>query len=293
METRELRYFVAVAEELHFARAAARVGIEQSPLSKAISEFERGLGVQLFVRTRRSTRLTHVGEILLSDARRILAEIDQARLSIIAACAGRTGRLRVALCDGLAHPRISRLLALTRHEEPEVEVQIGHSSLPMQSQNLRGGALDIGFTLSPSNDPELQSLPLWQDAVIVIMRPDNPLAMQRSIRQITADMGTVILLGERVSNGHGCFVHQWLMPQEQSFASIQHVQNVELLLTMVAAGYGMGMLSAAQLETISRPDLVMRPLSVRGATITTFILLGREPCSALVDRFTERARKMV
>src|SRR6266700_8224129 len=72
METRELRYFVAVAEELHFARAAARVGIEQSPLSKAITEMERHLGVRLFVRTRRSTQLTGVGEMLLEDARRIL-----------------------------------------------------------------------------------------------------------------------------------------------------------------------------------------------------------------------------
>jgi DNA-binding transcriptional LysR family regulator len=62
METRELRYFVAVAEELHFARAAARVGIEQSPLSKAITEMERRLSVRLFVRTRRSTQLTYVGE---------------------------------------------------------------------------------------------------------------------------------------------------------------------------------------------------------------------------------------
>ncbi len=68
METRELRYFVAVAEELHFARAAARVGIEQSPLSKAVTEMERHLGVRLFVRTRRSTQVTYVAEVLVPDA---------------------------------------------------------------------------------------------------------------------------------------------------------------------------------------------------------------------------------
>src|SRR5882672_7942008 len=96
METRELRYFVAVAEELHFARAAARVGIEQSPLSKAITEMERHLGVRLFVRTRRSTQLTYVGETLLSDARRILAQVDQAQRNMKAAASGRRGRLRIA-----------------------------------------------------------------------------------------------------------------------------------------------------------------------------------------------------
>jgi DNA-binding transcriptional LysR family regulator len=89
METRELRYFVAVAEELHFARAAARVGIEQLPLSKAITEMERHLGVRLFVRTRRSTRLTFIGETLLPDARRILAAVDQARRNIRGAALGR------------------------------------------------------------------------------------------------------------------------------------------------------------------------------------------------------------
>jgi DNA-binding transcriptional LysR family regulator len=85
MELRLLRYFIAVAEELHFGRAAARVGIEQSPLSKAITDMERRLGVRLFIRTRRSTQLTYVGETLLPDARRILVEVDQAHRNIKAA----------------------------------------------------------------------------------------------------------------------------------------------------------------------------------------------------------------
>ena len=101
-ELRELYYFVAVAEELHFARAAERVGINQSPLSKAITLMERQLGVRLFVRDRRSTRLTPIGEMLLADARKILAAASQARLSVLAAAEGRTGRLRIAIGDGLA-----------------------------------------------------------------------------------------------------------------------------------------------------------------------------------------------
>src|ERR1700721_769368 len=101
METRELRYFVAVAEELHFARAAARVGIEQSPLSKAITHMERRLGVRLFIRTRRSTQLTAAGETLLLDARRILAEVDAAQRRLSAVAAGHRGRLRVGLGEDL------------------------------------------------------------------------------------------------------------------------------------------------------------------------------------------------
>src|ERR1700678_3936276 len=123
MELRLLRYFIAVAEELHFGRAAARIGIEQSPLSKAITDMERHLGVRLFVRTRRRTQLTYVGETLLPDARRILAQVDQAHRNIKAAALGSIGRLRIAICDGLAHPRIAKLLAQSREEDPEIDIQ--------------------------------------------------------------------------------------------------------------------------------------------------------------------------
>jgi DNA-binding transcriptional LysR family regulator len=126
-ELRELTYFVAVAEELHFARAAERVGINQSPLSKAITVMERHLGVRLFVRTRRSTQLTYVGETLLPDARRILAEVDQASRNIKAAASGRRGRLRVAIGDGLADPRIAGLFAQSRDEDSEIESTVGAS----------------------------------------------------------------------------------------------------------------------------------------------------------------------
>jgi DNA-binding transcriptional LysR family regulator len=118
METRELRYFVALAEELHFGRAAARVCIEQSPLSKAITEMERNLGVKLFVRTRRSTQLTYAGETLLQDARQILSAVDQARDNIRRVATGRRGRLRIAVCDGLAQGRIAKLVAESVNAPP-------------------------------------------------------------------------------------------------------------------------------------------------------------------------------
>src|SRR5258707_9705117 len=141
METRELRYFVALAEELHFARAAARVGIEQSPLSKAITSMERRMGVQLFIRDRRRTMLTNAGETLLQDARPILAAIDQARRNIRTAAAGRRGRLYVAVCDGLAPWRIAQLVAECRRRDPEVDIQLVHNVLSIQVRDLRARVL--------------------------------------------------------------------------------------------------------------------------------------------------------
>jgi DNA-binding transcriptional LysR family regulator len=291
MELRELRYFIAVAEELHFARAAARVGIEQSPLSKAITEMERHLGVRLFIRTRRSTQLTYVGKTLLPDARRILAEVDQALRNMKAAALGRRGRLRIAIGDGLTDPRIAELFARSRAEDPEIDIQIMHSPLMAQLRDLHSGALDIGFALSPSNDRELRSVPLWKDPAALVLRPDHPLSAEPAIRQIDADTGALILLGERVSAGTEP-IDAWLLSSAQTATSIEYVASIELLLTKVAAGYGAGLISATQAETHRRSDLVMRPLHIPGALITTYLLHRHDDPSRVVARFTERAQQM-
>ncbi|OVZ26994.1 LysR family transcriptional regulator, partial [Pseudomonas aeruginosa] len=97
MELRHLKYFLAVAEELRFARAAEKLHIEQSPLSRAIKELEEELGVVLFARTTRSTRLTRAGKLFLEHVRRVLAAVEQARESVKAAANGFHGQLRVAL----------------------------------------------------------------------------------------------------------------------------------------------------------------------------------------------------
>lgn len=111
MELRHLRYFIVVAEELHFARAAARLHIEQSPLSRAIKDLEVDLAVQLFERTTRSTRLTWAGEVFRGEAQRVLSTLDQATVSAKAAAEVYRGTLRIALSDGVALPRLAFLLA--------------------------------------------------------------------------------------------------------------------------------------------------------------------------------------
>lgn len=116
MELRHLRCFLAVAEELHFARAAEKLHIEQSPLSRAIKELEEELGVVLFARTTRSTRLTRAGKLFLEHVRRVFTVLEQARDSVKAAAHGFHGQLRVALSDGITPSRLPALLALCQQE---------------------------------------------------------------------------------------------------------------------------------------------------------------------------------
>ncbi len=118
MELRHLRCFSAVAEELHFARAAERLHIEQSPLSRAIKELEADLGVLLFERTTRSTRLTRAGRMFREHVPRVFAVLEQARRSVKSAAAGYDGQLRIALSDCIAPSRLTALLAQTRCAMP-------------------------------------------------------------------------------------------------------------------------------------------------------------------------------
>lgn len=124
MELRHLRCFLAVAEELHFARAAERLHIEQSPLSRTIKELEDELGARLFARTTRSTRLTRAGKLFLEHVPRVFAALQQARDSVKAAANGFHAQIRIALSDGITPSRLPTLLALCRQEEPEIEIRL-------------------------------------------------------------------------------------------------------------------------------------------------------------------------
>src|SRR5471032_1723923 len=148
MELRLLRYFVVVAEELHLARAAERLGIEQSPVSRAMRDLERILGVPLFDRSSRRTQLTWAGRVLLDECKRVLTTVDQALQATRSAAQGYQSHLRMAVCDSLAQPRIATLLARSREEEPELGIRVVEMSFRQQLTALHNDLLDIGFAQS-------------------------------------------------------------------------------------------------------------------------------------------------
>ncbi len=146
MELRHLRCFVAVAEELHFARAAERLHMEQSPLSRTIKDLEYRLGVQLFERTTRRTRLTWAGTVLLQEARRVIAVVEQAKASVKGAASGYRGQLRIALSDGVPQSRLASLLALCREEDPDIEIFLREVPSAMQTRGLLDDLFDVGLS---------------------------------------------------------------------------------------------------------------------------------------------------
>lgn len=146
MELRHLRYYVAVAEELHFGRAAERLGIAQPPLSRQIRDLEREIGVELFERVPRGVELTAAGIAFLPEARLTLAQADRSQRSAQREARGETGRLRVGFVEAATHSGIlPDVLSFFRVHLPSVGLSLLELDTPLQAEALRDGRIDVGI----------------------------------------------------------------------------------------------------------------------------------------------------
>ena len=290
MELRRLRYFVAVAEELHFLRAAQRLHIEQSPLSRAIKDLEADLGVRLLQRTTRSTRLTRAGEVFLEEARRILAAVAQARASARDAAKGAKGRLTIGFADGIAHPRLSSLLARYRADADQVEIKVLQMSFEQQVKALHSGSLDAGFSFGGVKKNGLQADAVWTDPVSAVLPAQQPLAAKPQIELKEVAREPLVLCGAKSASDRYTQLEAAILAASESPNVVDHAANQDVLLTLVGAGYGVGFVLGAQAETIRRPDIVVRPIASPPLLVKTYLLYRTDDLSRAVASFVEHAQ---
>ena len=272
MEFRHLRYFLAVAEELHFARAAERLHIEQSPLSRAIRELEEELGAQLFVRTSRSTRLTLAGKLLMENAPRVLLAQDQARESVKAAANGFHGRLRVALSDGITPSRLPALLARCREEDPEIEIRLFEVPLAQQLSGLRDDLYDAGFSMADEVGDGIIIEPAWEDELMVAMPARHELLAHKKVPLDEVLQHPLVLGDPAVCEGHAKQIDRILRKQDREPLIEQYVATFDVMMTFVSAGLALGLAGAAHIASSREPGVVGRPLAGKSPMLTTYLL---------------------
>lgn len=185
LELRTLRYFVAVAEELHFGRAATRLHMSQPPLSRAIRRLEDEAGAPLLTRSPAGVALTPVGAVLLAEARALLAHADRVRVRVGAA-AGRAALTVGILGDG-TDPGAARLAAAYRREHPGVRIHVRDTDLTDPTCGLRAGLVDVALTRAPFDETALTVRTLRTDPVGVVLRADDPLAGRDRLRPADLD----------------------------------------------------------------------------------------------------------
>ncbi|ABX36840.1 TPA: LysR family transcriptional regulator [Pseudomonas aeruginosa] len=292
MELRHLRCFVALAEELHFTRAAERLHIEQPPLSRAIKELEDDLGVVLFERNRRGTVLTEAGATFLQDVRRVFAVLKQAQENVQAVAAGLSGSLRIAVSDGAIDPRLSALLARCREEEPEIEIRLSEVPLADQLRGLRSGDFSIGFAHTAEVGDGIVTEPLWHDPLVVAVPARHPLLSHKAVPLHQLAIYPLVLCDPQVCEGYYRELARLLRPLERPPDVAEHVSSLDMMLTLVGAGYGVGFITETRIAASLRPDVVIRPLAMDSAVITTYLLRpAGEDSPVSVERFIARLRE--
>ncbi|WP_075258217.1 LysR family transcriptional regulator [Herbaspirillum camelliae] len=290
MELRHLRCFLAVAEELHFARAAERLHIEQSPLSRAIKELEEELGVVLFARTTRSTRLTRAGKLFLDHVPRVFAALQQARDSVKAAANGFHGQLRIALSDGITPSRLPALLALCRQEEPEVEIRLTEVPLSQQIKGLHDDLYDLGFARADEVGDGIVAMPVWNDPLMVAVPARHPLLAHKRILLEELLRYPLVLCDPQACEGHARQVERVLRRVDMEPLVAERVASCDLMMALVSAGFALGLTGAAHIAASREQGVVARPLVGRPPMLTTYLLrLDSEPSETLA-RFIERVQ---
>ncbi|OAH16212.1 LysR family transcriptional regulator [Streptomyces jeddahensis] len=267
MDLRQLRYFVAVAEERHFGRAAERLHMAQPPLSQAIRRLEAELGVELFQRTTRRVDLTSAGRAYLDRVRAILAEVDAAAHHARRVAAGAVGHLTLG-CVGSA--TYSLLPTLSRHlatELPGIDFSFrGEMLAPDQVEALRSGAIDVALLRPPVADPALTVHTLRRDRLVVALPVEHPLAPKTQVR--AADLAGVDLIvhwADRHSVMHD--VVFGVLRDAGVEPHVRHeVGETSTLITLVAGGLGVAVVPEP-VTALTLRGVVYRPLVRPAAAI--------------------------
>jgi DNA-binding transcriptional LysR family regulator len=287
MEFRHLRYLVALADELHFGRAALRLHISQPPLSQQIRQLEKELGVQLFERTNRKVRLTDAGRRLVDEANLVLGSIDHISRIASQAGGGEIGHLSVGVTGSINQALIDTMRLLGR-KHPAVRIELQYMSTGTQVEALREGRIDIGFLSLPIHDPTLilektKTEPLW-----IAMPKTHPLARVRKVPPSSLANQDIILFPRRVTPGlHDTITN---MCSEAGF-TLNVVHEVDSMvggLTLVSAGLGIAFTTPDAQKLW--PDIAFRPIE-SSVTVEQGIAYNREAMSPVLETFLHALRE--
>ncbi|MFF7634177.1 LysR substrate-binding domain-containing protein [Kitasatospora sp. NPDC008050] len=292
MELRQLRYFVTVAEELHFGRAAARLLIGQPAVSQQIRRLERELKVELFDRSPRLVRLTSAGEAFLPAARDVLRAEDSALAVAADLAAGRLGVLRIGTVTALGD-RLGLILDAFGRQAPEVRVELVALPVKERLAQLADGRLDAAFVRGapPEQTPGLRYLPLWRDELLAAVPARHPLAERAELSP--RDLAELPLrLTER--RNHPALVDLVLNAcHAEGFEPVPGPPTGSLQDTLVAIGTGAPMWTvvyAGNAHIARVPRIALVPFASPGLSLPVSLAVRQGPAAPRVSRLLAACR---
>lgn len=284
IELRHLRYFLVVAEELHFSRAADRLDIAQPPLSQMIQRLERELGVSLFHRTKRRVSLTDAGIIFQEEAKRTLAQAERAVSRVRRASRGELGRLVVGFIGSATYSVLPPIVRRFREQYPEVDLHLQELSTVQQIQALREGQLQVGFLRPFAHEPTLKSTVVLREPLVVAMPEQHRLSQQAKIAMRALTNEPFILFPRSLAPE----LHDQIISlcQRARFSPhvVQEAMQLPTIVSLVAAGIGVAIIPAS-LQNLGRAGVHFRTIRESTPKAELVVAWRTEQPSALLQSF--------
>jgi DNA-binding transcriptional LysR family regulator len=294
IELRQLRYFVAVAEERHFGRAATRLHMTQPPLSQTIQSLEAALGTLLFARTKRSVALTPAGTALLPEARRILQQAGALPDLARRAASGESGLLSLSFVSTADYSVLPPLLRDFRERYPQVQIDLREATTDVQLEDLMQGRIDAGLLIPPLTDKakvELDYLTVLSEPLIMAV-PKGLKAIRGKTAvplEAVADIPLIIFPRRIAPAFHdailACFRDAGLTPRIG-----QEAIQMQTIVGLVSAGMGIALVPQS-VSNLKRPGVEYKPLTNKTLPIETGLAWRRDNLSPVLRSFLELLRK--
>ncbi len=289
MELRHLRYFIAVAEELHFGRAAERLGISQPPLSQQIQALEEEIGARLFERTNRRVELTDAGRLFLDESRQVLAQVDKAVLLARRAHLGELGELKIGFTSSAPFTStIPSSIHAFRKAYPDVHLDLQEMSSRQVLKALLEESLQVGVIRPLALPDAVHWVELFREPLVAVLRADHPLAAGSEDGLAIAALAEELFVFFPRSYGTGLYDQVIALTRQAGFSPriAQEASEAMTIIGLVSAGLGVSILPASFRRT--RVDgVVYRTLSDPEATTAVWLVRRQNEGSPLALSFID------
>ena len=284
MELRHLRYFVVLAEELHFGRAARRLSISQPPLSVAIRQLEESVGARLFDRNSKEVRLTPAGDALLASARALLRQAEEAALEARDVSQGSAGRLRIGFVGAMLYRGLPQALRKFQAKHPAVRITLSELNSGEQISELLHDRLDFGFVHTSRMPAELRHVLLMSEPFVACLPVGHRLARRRTVPTASLRDEPFVLFARSVSPDY----HERILAicADAGFRpEVRHeVRHWLSVVSLVSQGMGVALVPNALHHSALR-GAVFRPLEEKGAHSESYCVWRDGPENAVVQAF--------
>jgi DNA-binding transcriptional LysR family regulator len=294
MELRHLRYFLAVGEEQHYARASRRLGVAQPALSRQIQDLEKEIGFKLFDRLPRGVKLNAAGELFLADAKRILQEVGEATARAARVARGQSGTLRVGFAENASwHGVVPDSFRRFRQQQPDAELQVQPGASSEQLEAIRSGRLDAGFVnFMPKADPELDQLPVAVQHVELAVPKRDPLAKLKKLRLHDLTDAAFVWFPRKASPAfYDRLLRECYRGGLKSPRIVQDGLNEATILSLVSTGLGVGWVLGSARWRCPRTVAILPVLDLN-MPVSLALAWRRDNSSSLLARFIGEVQRM-